>query len=1545
MKSKMRKKLIAFMLCMVLVICNSVSILADAPAAATTTTEKQVKETGTAKSEGESEEEKSADDEKDTSEQFDEESAPETETTEKKEETTEATTEDKEDATTATTTKAKEETTEATETSDKDETTGAEDDSDKKDETSETSEEETDKEKTTEAKDETAPSELTYTNEDVVITVSEVAEGAIPEGAELKVVPIQKDDADTQTQYAEVEQKIQEKAAETETAIAGFLAYDITFVDKDGNEIEPNSEVKVSMEYKNSAMPAGTEENISDANITVMHLEENADGQVKDVVDMSENNQLKQVDTTEKNAVQKTEFVTKSFSVFTITWTYKDESNLKIQAHYGYMEGDNFVEFDESKNYAGKNESLEIDWGSWNPDDSIALQTYAGRLGEVTEDYWLTNIRILNATGTEANYLKVTRDRVGGTLWNPNYVYKLQSSINGYNDYNDVDGFTNMTGDQTIKVYYIFNLNPPGVTVNGHYGYLDGDNFVEFTTTEGGSTTKELLTLRFDKYSDSDTDLYKYQNEWSSITNEEYRFLGTSLKTAKGQDAQYIKLNRSGNNYNRKYSIQSSVDSNTFSDLEGYTNMSSGESKTLDVYYVFEEVDSSGSGGQGGDVEFPQELTKYKRAERNEDGTYDLSLRISGSTGTITNKTKIDVVLVLDVSGSMKETKKGSSNTKIEQAATAVGTLINSLDTKETVDARYNVVTFGTTANLLTGWAWNGQDVISEVSAKAEDMLRDDDYNQGTNYEAGLITAQSQLDRARSNARQVVVFLTDGEPTYHVTDEDGSAGRGNGTSIDTLNHAQNAASNIKASSFYVIGTDMDQSITIYESNNRYNDDKYSGKDSVGNTISARDGMLTQTLLASLCKASEITDSHVYNTQNDLSNIFGEIADQVTTIACKNVTVTDRLSQYAEPIEDNPTLWIKLYGKGENGQFDFSSPLEKVEGLNPTLDYVNPDTGNVQDVKATYTDGTITLDFPDNYELNPDYTYEVGMKIQPTDAAYTTYQNNNNSYPTGIRGESDTGTHSGEQGFYSNESATVTYDYTEGNESPEPEDFPKPVIQISEDKLEKTEIVNFYLNLSSRILDTEGNFGSQEKEFFTTSVSGSKTAENSDIGIGVPLNEDLKMKVPKGHQCVTGDDPDNVITGTSDVSAKDVDEIIRQLGTADGQNGTVGDHINETYQIVDKDGNPAFPTDAEIFQYIRDHWTTSAEQNSGKKGVNKGQDITVNDIPIDKENLTTENFAIRWYVLKEEVTDQWHIDGVLVPKSGILNVTKTFSNQDIANQLSETFSVTVTGNFLDTTNTTVRLPLNEAEATTNLDGSVTYAWPSLAVFGGQYTIVENGYGNEELTKWEYVDTDYVYTNALNANQEGKGISVIIDTDKTEADSDPKIQSFAFTNNYQLKTTDLDLIKTSKNSNDPISGAVFKLSKKVENGWKEVQPTVNVSNTGLPELQGLVTGQIYKLEEIQAPEAHVLLDKPIYFTVVDGKVQLCNADGNPNSGTDDMWSLNTEENVLTIKNNILYSLPSAGGPGIYWYTLSGTLLMAGAALIVYRQKRKREVLLRK
>ena len=78
-------------------------------------------------------------------------------------------------------------------------------------------------------------------------------------------------------------------------------------------------------------------------------------------------------------------------------------------------------------------------------------------------------------------------------------------------------------------------------------------------------------------------------------------------------------------------------------------------------------------------------------------------------------------------------------------------------------------------------------------------------------------------------------------------------------------------------------------------------------------------------------------------------------------------------------------------------------------------------------------------------------------------------------------------------------------------------------------------------------------------------------------------------------------------------------------------------------------------------------------------------------------------------------------------------------------------------------------------------------------------------------------------------------------------------------------------------------------------------------------------------------------------------MCDANGNSVSDPQDMWDLKTENNgktfVLTIKNNILYSLPSTGGNGIYWYTIGGMALMMGAALILYKDKRKRMVLLKR
>ena len=165
---------------------------------------------------------------------------------------------------------------------------------------------------------------LEYEDEDVKIHVEEATVEAIPDGASLKVTPITAADEE----YTNVEQQLNEKAEGEEYEIAGFLAYDITFVDKDGNKVEPNGGVKVTMEYKEAILPEVVKETETAAlDVTVMHFEENADGEVQEVVDMvAATNIEAEVKTTENAEVEKAEFVTDSFSIYTITWTSTESS-------------------------------------------------------------------------------------------------------------------------------------------------------------------------------------------------------------------------------------------------------------------------------------------------------------------------------------------------------------------------------------------------------------------------------------------------------------------------------------------------------------------------------------------------------------------------------------------------------------------------------------------------------------------------------------------------------------------------------------------------------------------------------------------------------------------------------------------------------------------------------------------------------------------------------------------------------------------------------------------------------------------------------------------------------------------------------------------------------------------------------------------------------------------------------------------------------------------------------------------------------------------
>lgn len=195
--------------------------------------------------------------------------------------------------------------------------------------------------------------QLTYEDDNVKITVDAVESGNIPESATLSVTPIIKQEItdsmsdeekakakELNDQYDHTEKKLNEKAKDETYDIAGFLAYDITFVDADGNKIEPNGNVKVTMDYKQPVIAEDAVQTVNDTewlnstkdlDVTVLHLEEDNKGNVTDVVDMTaeDTNGDAEINTTSENEIQKVTITTNSFSTFAITY-----SNYSVKVKY-----------------------------------------------------------------------------------------------------------------------------------------------------------------------------------------------------------------------------------------------------------------------------------------------------------------------------------------------------------------------------------------------------------------------------------------------------------------------------------------------------------------------------------------------------------------------------------------------------------------------------------------------------------------------------------------------------------------------------------------------------------------------------------------------------------------------------------------------------------------------------------------------------------------------------------------------------------------------------------------------------------------------------------------------------------------------------------------------------------------------------------------------------------------------------------------------------------------------------------------------------------
>ena len=229
--------------------------------------------------------------------------------------------------------------------------------------------------------------------------------------------------------------------------------------------------------------------------------------------------------------------------------------------------------------------------------------------------------------------------------------------------------------------------------------------------------------------------------------------------------------------------------------------------------------------------------------------------------------------------------------------------------------------------------------------------------------------------------------------------------------------------------------------------------------------------------------------------------------------------------------------------------------------------------------------------------------------------------------------------------------------------------------------------------------------------------------------------------------------------------------------------------------------------------------------------------------------------------------------------------------------------------------------------------------------GTYTVTEQNNDSYQIKEYGVVSGE---TDCQSSSGGDKAITFTLgnDTSKNNVINDYTYTSggvngvASYTNEMVTK---LDLKKRAADTENSLTGAKFKLEKEVSpDNWVKVKP--ENSDNGFEVLNGddqveltNLTSGVYRLTEITAPAGYMVLSSEIKFNVTQGKVTLTNAEGTASN----MWELSTDTTkppVLTIKNQKVYSLPEAGGNGIYWYMIGGMLLMVTSAWILYKNKCK-------
>lgn len=407
----------------------------------------------------------------------------------------------------------------------------------------------------------------------------------------------------------------------------------------------------------------------------------------------------------------------------------------------------------------------------------------------------------------------------------------------------------------------------------------------------------------------------------------------------------------------------------------------------------------------------------------NNGGKYTLNLNVVGKDTRESHETteKIEVVLVLDTSGSMNYCMDGSQRrcnksnperlTALKEAATS---FIDATETTndtiqdENSKVRIAIAQFGQTSGVVSS--------LTSDTAALKSSVNRLSANGATPADKGMTAAQTALRQARPGAKKIVIFFADGVPTTQ-----------SAFSTRVANNAVQTALAMKSAGtlIYSIGIFEGANPEQQSFGNRENDQA----NQFMHAVSSNYPNATAYDKANWGTGGNLGYYKATNSADDLTKIFDDIQKEITTgSAYSGVSIVDELSEYAQV---DGVVWNMASMRNFGG-----ATYYRVTG-GVTLNVTNLPSGATppvleRDYTLWYSDagnGKIRVEFAGDYELLHNAAYTLSYGIVPTDSAYARVNMVDGGINYDATGDAGTGTTSaGKPGFRSNASAQVCYTF-------------------------------------------------------------------------------------------------------------------------------------------------------------------------------------------------------------------------------------------------------------------------------------------------------------------------------------------------------------------------------------------------------------------------------------------------------------------------------------------------------------------------------------